>query len=214
MGFYCWKWKNYFLELQIFGQMFFYLLPFLNNVHILYISAELPSEITKIWFLRKNVTRILMEIPCMFRSQIDGSLVQIDVNFHVYCTSFSQVLFVFRAQAWHGFCTSSSHGISMAFAKKMMRFLSDLIPFSTKFRSKRLEKILVTFFRGLSRLCKNSLSCVEMEINNVKLSLRVFTAFNLADAGYDVWINNIRGTAPSQGHVNLTTNDEAYWDFS
>jgi len=39
-------------------------------------------------------------------------------------------------------------------------------------------------------------------------------AMKLADAGYDVWIHNHRGTSYSTGHVNLTQNDLQYWDFS
>jgi len=39
-------------------------------------------------------------------------------------------------------------------------------------------------------------------------------AYILANAGYDVWLGNARGTDYSQGHVNLTTNDLAYWNFS
>ena len=38
-------------------------------------------------------------------------------------------LFVFHAKTWYGFWTSSIHGISMAFAKKMMGFPSDLVSF-------------------------------------------------------------------------------------
>lgn len=38
-------------------------------------------------------------------------------------------------------------------------------------------------------------------------------AFLLAEAGFDVWLGNNRGTEFSEGHVNLTTKDEAYWNF-
>ena len=62
-----------------------------------------------------------MENPCHFMPQIDGSVVQIHTKFHDHM-SFIQVLFVFHAPTLHGFWTSSSHGISMAFAKKMMGF--------------------------------------------------------------------------------------------
>ena len=89
-----------------------------------------------------------MEIPCHFSSQIDDSLVKIDTKFHDYSMSFFQVLFVFHAQTRPGFWTSSSHGISMAFAKKTMGFPSDLTPFSIKLPPKRQEKIPVTFFTG------------------------------------------------------------------
>ena len=96
----------------------------------------------------KNVPGILMTIPCHFTSsQIDGCLVQIEPKFHDYSMSFIQVLFVLHAGT---FWKSSSHGISMVFAKKMMGFLSDLVSFSnqTKLPSKRHEKIPVTFFTG------------------------------------------------------------------
>ena len=36
----------------------------------------------------------------------------------------------------------------------------------------------------------------------------------LAEAGYDVWIGNNRGTEYSQQHVSLTTEDAAFWAWS
>ena len=91
---------------------------------------------------------ILVEIPCRFSSQIDGRLVQIDTKFHDDSMPFTLVLFIFHAQTWQGFWTSSRHGISMAFAKKMMGFPSDLVSFSTKLPSKGQGKITVTFLTG------------------------------------------------------------------
>ncbi|KAJ3659192.1 hypothetical protein Zmor_010894 [Zophobas morio] len=39
-------------------------------------------------------------------------------------------------------------------------------------------------------------------------------AFVLADAGFDVWLGNYRGTRYSQRHQNLTVFDQIYWDHS
>ena len=50
----------------------------------------------------KNVTRILMEIPCHFSSQLDLVAVsfQIHTKFHDYSMSFIQVLFVYHSKTW------------------------------------------------------------------------------------------------------------------
>jgi len=36
----------------------------------------------------------------------------------------------------------------------------------------------------------------------------------VADAGFDVWLGNIRGTIYGDKHVNLTTKDKAFWKYS
>ncbi|XP_011305498.1 lipase 1 [Fopius arisanus] len=38
--------------------------------------------------------------------------------------------------------------------------------------------------------------------------------YSLSDAGYDVWIGNLRGTYYSRGHTNMSAHDKKYWDFS
>lgn len=40
-----------------------------------------------------------------------------------------------------------------------------------------------------------------------------FLAFILADNGFDVWLGNARGNHYANKHVNLSVNDEEYWDF-
>ena len=77
-------------------------------------------------------------MPFLVTNRLDGNLVQIDNKFHDYSMSFIQVLFVFHAGTSHGFWTSSSHGISMAFAKKMMGFPSDLVSLSNQTAVKKI----------------------------------------------------------------------------
>ena len=95
----------------------------------------------------KKVTWILMELPCYLMSQLDSSLVQIDTKFHDFSMSFTH-LFVVHTKRWHGFWTSSSHGISMAFAKKMKGCSLNLVLYLTKLpRSKSIK--LMSHFLGI-----------------------------------------------------------------
>lgn len=43
-----------------------------------------------------------------------------------------------------------------------------------------------------------------------------FSAYLLADAGYDVWLGNARGTEPSRQHLRVDaegTTQKEYWNF-
>nr|CAD7415932.1 unnamed protein product [Timema poppensis] len=44
--------------------------------------------------------------------------------------------------------------------------------------------------------------------------LNLSQAFILADAGYDVWLGNTRGSTYSKEHVSLQSTDNEFWDFS
>lgn len=39
-------------------------------------------------------------------------------------------------------------------------------------------------------------------------------AYILSDAGYDVWLANVRGNTYSRSHISLNTNDFAFWNFT
>uniref|UniRef100_A0A183E0E6 Abhydro_lipase domain-containing protein n=1 Tax=Gongylonema pulchrum TaxID=637853 RepID=A0A183E0E6_9BILA len=46
------------------------------------------------------------------------------------------------------------------------------------------------------------------------LQIRQFQGFLFADAGFDVWMGNVRGNKYSTGHVNYTRSNRKYWDFT
>jgi pimeloyl-ACP methyl ester carboxylesterase len=39
-------------------------------------------------------------------------------------------------------------------------------------------------------------------------------SLELVDLGYDIWATNNRGTAYSNEHLNYTTNDKEFWNFT
>lgn len=67
-------------------------------------------------------------------------------------------------------------------------------------RSRRPPVILVHGFLS---------SSVEWVVNYPHQSL----GFLLADAGYDVWLANLRGTPYARQHLHLTEKDTEYWNF-
>ena len=91
---------------------------------------------------------ILVEISYHFTSKINGSLVQIDKNsmtFHIIDPDFICI----PCWTWHGFWTSSTHGISMTFAKKMMGFPMRIRShFPPNCRQKDMMKSMSHFLQG------------------------------------------------------------------
>ena len=95
-----------------------------------------------------------------------------------------------------GFWSSSSHGISMAFAKEMMGFPSDLVSLSTKLPSKRHEKIRVTFFTGNSwllhtfiDLCGQTKDSKIWNINWFIFLLQIVTSRIYIFSSLDSWLS-------------------------
>ena len=98
------------------------------------------------------MTRILKKIPYHFSLKIGRSLFVIDTEFD----DFIQVSFAFHGKTWHGFWTSSSHGISMTCTKKMMGFPSNLVSFSNQTAIKKTwENPCHVFYRVVQFLLKN-----------------------------------------------------------
>jgi len=101
------------------------------------------------------------------------------MSFHVnnpreFCPNWHQIPWfhvIYPGFICFWFWTSSSHGISKTFAKKMMGFPSDLVSLSTKLPSKRHEKIQVVLYR------------VNFQFFDRSLGNPNFRSFTLPDPG-------------------------------
>uniref|UniRef100_A0A8D8S4H0 Lipase 1 n=1 Tax=Cacopsylla melanoneura TaxID=428564 RepID=A0A8D8S4H0_9HEMI len=72
-----------------------------------------------------------------------------------------------------------------------------------RIKPKKLNAIPVLILHGF-------LGCPETHLMRGKQDLPIV----LADAGFDVWLGSYRGSHHGRAHVNLTTQDEKFWNFS
>lgn len=77
------------------------------------------------------------------------------------------------------------------------------IPHGKK-KSSTLNRPVVFLQHGL--LCSSSNWVTNLPSNSL--------AFVLADAGFDVWMGNVRGNTYSTAHIKYKTNESKYWEFS
>lgn len=64
-------------------------------------------------------------------------------------------------------------------------------------------KLLVFYFQGISDSAQAFLDYRHQKS----------TAFELNNAGFDVWMINARGNVFSRHHINMTVDDPSFWDF-
>lgn len=51
-------------------------------------------------------------------------------------------------------------------------------------------------------------------ITQVSIKVILFTAYTLANEGYDVWLGNFRGNIYSKRHESLHPKEFDFWDWS
>lgn len=100
--------------------------------------------------------------------------------------------FVYNLKEWFSLC-------------KFFNLLSKLIP-STQESSMDLFHYIPFYIRNVLIFIWN--------ITTLMLGFFLsFTAFHLADAGYDVWIGNVRGNSYCRSHESVSPTEQAFWEF-
>ncbi|PKA63826.1 Triacylglycerol lipase 2 [Apostasia shenzhenica] len=88
--------------------------------------------------------------------------------------------------------------------------ISDLVTAARSIVASQEVGICESAVRPYGYKCEEFQDGMTWLLNSPEQSL----GFVLADAGYDVWIANIRGTRSSRRHVSLHASDRAYWQWS
>ena len=133
---------------------------FHERTHVTFFTGPIKSHLNAKYYVFpvKNLTKILMEIPCHFSSQLDLVAVwskSTPNSMTIPCYLYRCLYRSFPCKTWHGFWTSSRHGISNAFAKKMMGFPVRIsYHFRTKpnCRQKDMRKSLSHFWQGVHNI--------------------------------------------------------------
>ncbi|XP_073819696.1 lipase 3-like [Musca autumnalis] len=78
------------------------------------------------------------------------------------------------------------------------------IPYSHKLQNQNAQRPIVLIQHGLFS-CSDAWMCIGPETD---------LGFLMADAGYEVWFGNARGTTYGRKHVSRSTNHPYFWRFS
>ncbi|XP_045479566.1 lipase 3-like [Harmonia axyridis] len=89
-----------------------------------------------------------------------------------------------------------------------------------EFKVQTKDGYILTLFRIPSIHSGNSGKGPVFMLHGIQSTAAIFVslgrhsiAFLLADAGYDVWLGNYRGTEYSEGHATLNVTDRKFWDY-